>query len=115
MSRFHIDQLAYTSGWKYQVRLHKCTCSSQIKLEEDIDTRFYRISKDGLLTAKVGCPWNGADKPAINTKSFVRGSLFHDIVRRAIAEGLLDPEWCAEGDCLMRRITKRDHMMRVRR
>ena len=111
----NIGELAYSKGYRYQVRLNPCSCTSKIRLEADIITPWFTIRADGLITAHVGYAWNGANKPAINTKSFVRPSLFHDIVRQAVAEGLLDPKWLDEGDRLMRRIARADKMRKIRR
>ena len=74
----HIDQLAYTKGWKYQVH-EDCACSSKIRLDVPIKTDFYEIHENGVIVAKKGYAWNGPNKPAVDTKNFRRGSLFHDI------------------------------------
>lgn len=110
----HIGRMAYSKGYRYQLR-EDCACTSLIRLEEHIITQFYEIRKEGTIIAKVGYAYNGANKPAINTKSFRRASLFHDIVRQAVREGRLDPKWLEEGDRLMRRIAKIDGMNRARR
>jgi len=110
-----ISQLAYSRGYPGQVRLKDCTCNSMIRLSEPVNMYFYTISIDGLITAHQGYAWNLANKPAINTKSFIRASLFHDIICQAIAAGVLDPKWREEADRLMLRITTRDKMCKLRR
>jgi len=110
----HIDQMAYSKGYLYQLR-EPCACTSNIRLDRDIVTAFYTIFKNGVIVGNMGYAWNGANKPAINTKSFVRPSCFHDIICQAIADGLLDPKWRGEADRLMRRIAKVDRMNKLRR
>ena len=41
---------------------------------------FCELRHDGLLTIKAGYAWDGPSGPTFDTKSFMRGSLVHDVL-----------------------------------
>lgn len=107
------DVLLYGEGYRYQV---KATCRVQTSiLGYDIDRPFYRLTPDGVLTAKVGYAWDGASgKVTIQTKSNKRGSLFHDILFQMLRAGELPPECFHAANEELRKICLRDGMFRFR-
>lgn len=66
------------------------------------------------LRAKVGYAWDGASGPAVDTESFMRASLFHDILYQMIREGILPKNFRGEADSLMRDVAIEDGMWRIR-
>lgn len=47
------------------------------------------IMGNGMMTVRKGYAWDGPSGPAIDIKSFMRGSLFHDVSYQLIREGSL--------------------------
>jgi hypothetical protein len=68
----------------------------------------------GCLLIKEGYAWDGASGPAINTLTFVRGSLVHDALYQLIREGLLPRSYRRAADSLLRDICIEDGMNRIR-
>lgn len=62
------------------------------------------------LTIKAGYAWDGPSGPAIDTASFMRGSLVHDALYQLILEGVLPEEHRADADNAMRDICRADGM-----
>lgn len=104
-------------GWKYQLTEDTGPCSyeSGIKIDEDIDTPRISMTEDGTLTCKVGFAWNGASGPAVDTKTFMRGSMFHDAMYALMREGHLDKSYRDDADYMMDDINKEAGMVRIRR
>ena len=107
-----IETLYYSDGYKAVVRCD-CQCLTDIKPPDDIEGRFYSISKDGMITAKENYAYDFATG-AMDTDTIKRASLFHDIVCQAIAEGKLDPMYQVNGDRLLRDLCLHDGMSRFR-
>lgn len=82
--------------------------------DEDIDHPYFSLSKDGVLTAKAGYSWDGASG-GIDTKCFIRPSLFHDIPYNMHQLGLPLPlDWKPKTDALLHRLCLEDGMSRLR-
>ncbi len=79
----------------------------------DCEHRYIAI-KDGTLTIKDAYAWNGANKPAINTKSFRRGSAVHDALYQLTRLGLLDIKYRLFIDKLLIKICLEDKMWKIR-
>ena len=74
------------------------------------DTLTYSMDIDGWITTKIGFRWDGPSGPTIDTKNFMRGSLIHDLLYRAIRAGHL-PAWIRpEADMLLYVICRSDGM-----
>jgi len=73
----------------------------------------YRMDLAGLITAYVLFEWDGATY-GIDTKNFMRASLFHDILCDAIDEGLLHPLFQPDVDQLLYDICRKDKMSYIR-
>ena len=108
-----IDTLHYQDGYKAIVST-RWRCESPIRLDEDIITETYSILRDGTLIAEDGYPWDFASG-AIDTTTIIRGSLAHDIICQAIAEGRLARKWQKVGDALLKHICRIDGMHGLRR
>lgn len=95
-------------GYKYELAGPAETESGIIGL--GIDTDYLRLQNDGLLRAKKGYCWDGPSGPSIDTKTFMRGSLFHDAGYQLIRMGLLPIEYKRQIDDLLKRICLEDGM-----
>lgn len=108
------DDLQYGEGYRYQV---KATCRVQTAiLGYDIDRPFYRLTPDGVLTAKAGYAWDGASGAlTIQTRSNKRSSLFHDILYQMLRAGELPHDPCFhQANEELRKISIRDGMFTFR-
>lgn len=105
----YLDLRAY----KYQLA-EMYSLRTGIKPNAAIDTPYFGLSTDGLLTISRGYCWDGPSGPAIDTPSFMRGSLVHDALYQAIRMGLLHGDKRAEADKLLYRLAVEDGMSRLR-
>lgn len=106
--------IRYTDGYKFQ-------------LEEDYEhqtgitpaapggNRFVHITLDGLLIIRAGYAWDGASGPAIDTPTFIRGSLVHDALYQLMRLGVVPKDGGRlQADQLLRQIVLEDGMWSVR-
>jgi len=84
------------------------TAKFQVAPHTFIDTKYFSISPHYII-AKAGYCWDGPTG-ARDTETFMRGSLFHDIVCQAIDEGLLLIKNQKRGDKIMDIINREDGM-----
>ena len=77
--------MKYKKGYKYQVAEEDCWMSNVTGLSAVGD--FYKICESGLIIARKGYAYDGPSGPTIDTKTFLRGALFHDIAFQATREG----------------------------
>jgi len=80
----------------------------------EIDTRYIALFSNGQLFIKARYAWDGASGPAIDTKTFMRGSLVHDALYQLMREGHLDRKYRKRADQLLREICLEDGMWNVR-
>ena len=64
----------------------------------------------GCLLVKEGYAWDGASGPAVDTVTFLRGSLVHDALYQLIREGALPRSFRRAADSLLRDICIEDGM-----
>ena len=106
--------IRYTEGYKFQ-------------LEEDYEhqtgitpaapggNRFVQVTLDGLLLIRAGYAWDGASGPAIDTPTFMRGSLVHDALYQLMRLDILSKaDHRRAADELLRQIVREDGMLAVR-
>ena len=79
----------------------------------DIDTEFISI-EDGTITIFHGYAWDGPSGPTIDTKSFMRGSLFHDALYQLIRMELIPRTYRNKVDKLLVKICLEDGMWKWR-
>jgi len=106
------DDIKYRKGYKYQLHEDR-TIYTSISIDDDIHTPFISMTTDGMLTTRKGYAWDGASW-AIDTKSFMRGSLFHDALYQLIRQEYLGRDYRHEADLLMRELCIKDGMWRIR-
>lgn len=78
-------------------------------------SRHITLDIDGTLTIEAGFPWDGPSGPAVDTKSFMPGSLVHDALYRLWREHSLDERFRMWADKVMRRINAGAGMAAPRR
>ena len=100
--------------YKYQL-MEDYTMSVDIKPENDIlVTDFITLTVAGELTIKKYYAWDGPSGPTIDTKSFMRASLVHDVLYQLMREECLDQTYRSYADKLLRKICLEDGMWRFR-
>lgn len=97
---------------KYQL-LEPASVQTAI-LKRDIDTPFMALTPDGVLLVKPLYSWDGPSGPTIDTPSFMRGALFHDVLYQMIGGGFLPMSMRKVADKLLRRLCIEDGMSRIR-
>lgn len=80
----------------------------------DIKTEFIRLAPDGVMRVSKWYFWDGPSGPSIDTKTFMRGSLFHDAGYQLIRLGLLPRSYKRQIDDLLKRICLEDGMSSFR-
>ncbi len=105
--------MKYKKGYKYLL-----TATETVYLPELLGQRathpFILLNYDGELIVKKYYAWDGASGPAIDTKTFMRGSLIHDALYQLMREGLLDRSFRDAADHILRRICIKDGMWKIR-
>lgn len=106
--------IRYTEGYKYQLE-------EDHRVQTDITpvvpggNRFVQLTLDGLLLIRAGYAWDGASGPAIDTPSFMRGSLVHDALYQLIRLGVVPSAGGRQqADQLLRQIVLEDGMWALR-
>jgi hypothetical protein len=79
-----------------------------------IDQPFFILRDDGTLTIKAGYAWDGPSGPTIDTPTFMRGSLVHDVFYQMMRERLISVDYKLAADELLYRICLEDGMNRIR-
>ena len=80
-----MKRIFYSKGYKYQLK-REYSLLTRICPDDDIQTLFVTLSKNGFLRIKTGYAWDGASGPAIDTRNFMRGSLVHDALYQLMRE-----------------------------
>lgn len=107
------EKILYYDGYKYQLAMAH-TCKTDVFPPADILQPFYSIQSNGLVTARAGYAWDGPSGPTFDTKSFMRGSLIHDILYQAMASHLLSMNFREQADMELKRICLEDGMCSLR-
>jgi hypothetical protein len=106
--------VTYTEGYKYQLEEVYQHQTGIIPVNPG-GNRFVGIDGAGRLTIAAGYAWDGASGPAIDTPSFIRGSLVHDALYQLIRDNVLSKdEHRRRADELLREIVLEDRMWSVR-
>jgi hypothetical protein len=106
--------IRYTAGYKYQLEEVFQIETGLAPVPGSPGNRFVGLTPTGLLTIAAGYAWDGASGPAIDTPSFMRGSLVHDALYQLIRVGTLTEGDRKSADQLLREICLEDGMWRVR-
>ncbi len=101
--------ILYRSGYKYQLAA-EYRGHLDIKLQAPINTEWWSIDEDGGFAISAGYAWDGPSGPTIDTRTFMRGSLVHDMLYQAMRIGLLSPAFKDAADAELRQICLADGM-----
>ena len=104
--------ITYRKGYKYQL-----VETYQIQTDlfgYEIDTVYIALTKNGLLTIRVGYTWDGCSGPTIDDETNMRGGLVHDAFYQLLREGLLPSEYRHLADHLLKQICLEDGMNPIR-
>ena len=105
--------LKYTEyRWRYRVE-EDIVFHTGI-LGHSVQHEFFALDQSGVLLIKKGYAWNGANRPAINTKSFRRGSLVHDVLIQMVANRMIPTGCLPRIHQFLVEICLKDHMWPVR-
>ena len=75
---------------------------------------YFELRPDGLLLVRKQYAWDGPSGPAIDTKTFMLGSLVHDVLYQAMREGLLSRDFRKQADQEMRKVCLEQGMWKFR-
>lgn len=99
--------------WKYEL-LNSMQIDVDIRDAPRIATDYITLTLDRRLIVHARYAWDGPSGPTIDTKTFMRGSLFHDALCQLIGDGLLDKKYRQYADQLLRKICLEDGMSKFR-
>lgn len=114
---WHPRKICYSSGYKYVLRYsyEYQTEIATTKLSPETPAYPYvLLFPGGKLMIRAGYAWDGPSGIAIDTKSFMRGSLLHDALYQLIREGHLQPSFRLYADELLRKVCLEDGMNPIR-
>ena len=99
--------------WKYQLLEGWFTDTEMKGL--NIETHMFSLFESGRLHVLRSYAWDGPSGPTIDTKSFMRASVVHDVFYQCLREGLLPPSRRKLADRELIRYAKMDGMNPIRR
>lgn len=106
--------IRYTAGYKFQLE-DEYEHDTGMRPATQGGNRFVRIDAFGILTIAPGYAWDGASGPAIDTPSFMRGSLVHDALYQLMRLGVLSKDRDRRrADEILHEIVREDGMPVVR-
>lgn len=101
-------------GWKYQLAETYSTYVGVLPHGAPIYTDFIELTREGVLKIRALYAWDGPSGPAIDTPSFMRGSLVHDALYALMRGKLLPLDRRPAADLLLKRHCIEDGMNPVR-
>lgn len=106
--------IEYTAGYEYQLET-EYTHATGITPRAPGGNHFVRMEADGLLVVSRGYAWDGASGPAIDTPTFMRGSLVHDALYQLMRLGVLSKDTHRQqADEVLRKVVIEDGMWTAR-
>ncbi len=88
-----VSVLAYSEGFKYQVRENDfIPFVGDWGQKTNIDTKWLHLSVDGYLTIRVGYACDGCSGPTWDTRNSMRGAFIHDAGYELMRKQYLPPE-----------------------
>jgi len=105
--------MKYKKGYKYKLAedfIYEFNTPIEV---DDIMASYITMEKGAVLIWK-GYAWDGASGPAIDTDTFMRGSLVHDALYQLMREGHLDISYRDWADRELRAVCLEDGMSRIR-
>lgn len=87
------DVIQYRKGYKYSLWEPYRVRLGFIR-GHTVRHRLFELDPDGWLLVFADYPWDGPSGPTIDTPSFMRGSLVHDVLFEMLRLGLLPHDPC---------------------
>jgi hypothetical protein len=100
-------------SYKYQL-MEEFQYQTDFQLDDDIDTSFIQLTRDGLLIIKDQYAWDGASGPTFDTQNSMRASLVHDALYQLMRKKQLPQTYVLLADQLFREILIEDGMSAIR-
>lgn len=111
-----MKRITYKKGYKYQLKEYYSVflpeLSGAMRLEL-VAFPFIRWD-DGVLSISPGYAWDGPSGPAVDTKTFMRGSLVHDALYQLMREKALHQQHRRIADKILYKMCREDKMMWIR-
>jgi len=108
-----MDSIQYREGFKYQLDADYKTILN-FGAPKPIKTYNVQFLPDGILEIKRGYAWDGPSGPTIDTKTFMRGSLIHDVLYQLIRMGELPMDYRRAADAELKDCCIQDGMNKLR-
>lgn len=86
--------IVYQAGYKYQLAV-AYQSPLPVPYPDDVVALapFYSLARGILIAVRPGYAWDGPSGPTIDTPTFMRGSLVHDVLYQSMREGhILDSD-----------------------
>ncbi len=100
-------------NYKYQL-VNASSVQCGVRPLEGIGLPYVRLEKSGVLTALPGYAWDGPSGIAIDTRNFLRPSLFHDCLYQLMRGELLGLSQRIYADDMLKRLCLDDGMSMLR-
>lgn len=109
-----MDKASYRKlrHYKYQLTADY-TYTVDIK-DHQVQHPMIELGPEGQLTVKKGYAWDGPSGPTIDTSTFMRGALIHDVLYQLIRLEYLAPSLRQYADDVLKQICLQDGMSRFR-
>jgi len=99
--------------YKYEL-LEDVSTKIKIKPAYNVLTNYCKLIDTGELTVYKGYAWDGASGPTYDDKTNMGSSLIHDVCYQLIREGYLEKTYRLEADEMLRDISVKNGMNKVR-
>lgn len=101
--------IRYTDGYRFQLE-EDYEHQTSITPVSPGGNRFVHMTLSGLLLMRAGYAWNGANKPAVNNDTIIRGSALHDAGYQLTRLGVLSLDQRDQVDRLFQAVCLEDGM-----
>lgn len=101
-------RIYYRKGYKYQLAEQHVQLISLKGY--NVNHEFFELRDNGILIVHKGYAWDGPSGPTIDTATFMRGSLIHDVLCQSIALGLIPESEQEAADKILKNICLADGM-----
>lgn len=105
--------IKYQKRFKYQL-VEDYSGSIKGEFPNHVTHHYFTLNKDGSYLIFSGYAWDGPSGPTIDTSTFMRGSLVHDVLYQAIRLELIPLSFRKRADEILREVCLEDGMTRLR-
>lgn len=101
--------ILYRGGYKYQLA-ENYHGRVDLRVPAPVVTQWFEIGWTGELLIRAGYAWDGPSGPTIDSRTFMRGSLVHDVLYQAIRGGFISAAFKDAADEELRELCLADGM-----